>query len=268
MKTFRFTFYVLLTFMIAACSAPAATGTLQFDANGEDFVRNGFVSKDGWRIDFDNVFVTLTDIAAYQTDPPYDASSGAEIDGTAVSLNETFTLDLTSETANDAPILVAERTDAAAGQYNAIGWEMVPATSGMSDGAVVLLVGTAVKDGQTVDFNLRFTDPFAYRCGEYVGDERKGILNEGETADVEMTFHLDHIFGDADAPMDEALNQGALGFDPLAAVAQDGSLDMDSAALESALPPADFATLADSLQTLGHVGEGHCYEATGGYTGE
>ena len=27
-------------------------GTVIFTANGEDFVRDGFVSEDGWRIDF------------------------------------------------------------------------------------------------------------------------------------------------------------------------------------------------------------------------
>jgi len=40
------------------------TGTLQFYANGEDFVRQGFVSKDGWAINFDTVNITLENITA------------------------------------------------------------------------------------------------------------------------------------------------------------------------------------------------------------
>ena len=56
-------------------------GTLKFTANGEDFVRQGFVSKDGWRIDFDHVYITISDIAAYQTNPPYDAHEGGAISG-------------------------------------------------------------------------------------------------------------------------------------------------------------------------------------------
>ncbi|WP_353736712.1 hypothetical protein [Moorena sp. SIO2C4] len=33
----------------------AGNGKLQFRANGEDFVRQGFVSKDRWQISFDRV---------------------------------------------------------------------------------------------------------------------------------------------------------------------------------------------------------------------
>ena len=35
----------------------AEEGTLAFVANGEDFVRQGFISKDGWAINFDQVLV-------------------------------------------------------------------------------------------------------------------------------------------------------------------------------------------------------------------
>jgi len=40
--------------------APAgdSTGTLQFVANGEDFIRQGFTSKDGWNISFDEVLAS------------------------------------------------------------------------------------------------------------------------------------------------------------------------------------------------------------------
>ena len=33
--------------ILAGCSPRASSGTLEFYANGEDFVRQGFVSKDG-----------------------------------------------------------------------------------------------------------------------------------------------------------------------------------------------------------------------------
>lgn len=268
--TRRFTlliFGTLILALIAACGGSEATGELEFRANGEDFVRQGFVSKDSWRITFDNVYVTLTDVAAYQTNPPYDASDGAEIEGDSVMLPETYTIDLAAGSADADPILVGAREDAPAGQYNAVSWRMIPATEGDAAGYTVMLVGTAEKDGEVIDFSLKFDDDFQYRCGEFVGDARKGILAAGETADVELTFHFDHVFGDADAPMDDALNVDALGFDPLAALARDGMLDMETADLEAGLSAEEFATLMDTLQTLGHVGEGHCYEAVGGYTG-
>jgi hypothetical protein len=93
-----------------------------------------------------------------------------------------------------------------------------------------------------------------------VGDERKGILAAGEEADLEATFHFDHLFGDGEAPPDDDINTGALGFDPLAALASDGVLEADSDRLEADLDPADYAKLLEILPSLGHVGEGHCDE--------
>jgi len=245
----------------------AASGTLTFTANGEDFVRQGFVSKDGWAISFDNLYVTLTDVAAYQTDPPYDAESGDTPEGTEVALDGTYTLDLAAGDENAAPILIETVADAPTGQFNALSWRMVPATEGDASGSTLVLDGMAEKAGETVDFVMRIDHEYAYTCGEYIGDERKGIVTADEEANLEATFHFDHIFGDGDAPADDSLNVGALGFDPLAAVATDGALDVTIADLEATLSPEDFETLQDTLSTLGHVGEGHCYEATGGYTG-
>ena len=219
-----------------------ATGTLQFYANGEDFVRQGFVSKDGWSINFDHVYITLSDVTAYQTDPPYDPHSGSAIKGKVkVGLDEVYTVDL-AEGGDDAPpILVGELKNAPAGHYNAISWKMAKASSGPSAGYSLVMIGTAMKNGQSIDFNINIEEECDYDCGEFVGDERKGIVQQGGTADVEMTFHFDHIFGDADTPMDDELNLDALGFAPFADTAAGKKVDLNMAELH-----------------LGHVGEGHC----------
>lgn len=267
MRTVFFALLLVATVALAACSSES-TGTLAFDANGEDFVREGFVSKDGWEIAFDNVIVTVDEVSAYQTEPPFDASTGEmPTSDNIVQLSGPSTLDLAAGPADADPIRVAEIGDAPSGQYNAMSWRMIPADSGPSSGATVYMVGTAMKDGETIDFTIAVNDEFRYACGEFVGDERKGILAEGDAADVEMTFHFDHIFGDGDAPLDDGLNVGALGFDPLAALAQDGVLEVDSADLQAGLSADEYATFFDTVATLGHVGEGHCYEAIGGYTG-
>ena len=236
---------VLSLFIIAliGCAGAGAVGTLQFHANGEDFVREGFVSKDGWSINFDHVYITLADITAYQTDPPYDPHSGGELKGKVnVGLNEVYTVDL-AEGGTDAPaILVGEVKNAPAGHYNAISWKMVKASSGTASGYSLVMIGTAEKDGRNVDFTINVDEECGYSCGEYVGDERKGILEKGGTADLEMTFHFDHIFGDADTPMDDDLNLAALGFEPFADTAEGGKVDLNMGELH-----------------LGHVGEGHCY---------
>lgn len=235
----------------------SGTGTLVFTANGEDFAREGFTSKDGWNISFQHVFVTLADVTAYQTDPPYETEEGWDIDSEdEAGLDGVHTVDLTGPEAD--PAVVGEVTDATAGHYNAISWGMVKAESGEATGYSIFLNGTAQKEGQTVNFTIKIDGEYAYQGGEYVGDERKGVLEDGGTAEVEMTFHLDHLFGDAETPADDQLNVDALGFDPIAALATDGVADVDLAVLKSSLSPEDLSKLEAILVHLGHVGEGHC----------
>jgi hypothetical protein len=253
-------FIVLLAGLLTACLGKE-TGTLTFRANGEDFVRQGFVSKDGWSIQFDHVYVTLDDVTAYQTEPPYDPHSGDEIEAdTKVELDRTFTVDLAEGGPDASPVQVASVGNAPVGHYNAISWEMVPGESGYP----LVMEGTAEKDGETIDFTLQVEKEYSYACGDYVGDERKGILTEDGQAEVEMTFHFDHIFGDAEAPMDDDLNMGAPGFEPFAQAAAGGSVEMDMAEMEEALSAEDYQTLVDTLPSLGHVGEGHCHSEVDG----
>lgn len=243
---------MVLTGMMAlaaiGCSGNGAaddepTGTLQFRANGEDFVRQGFVSKDGWSISFDHVYITLSNITGYQADPPFDAHAGGRITGKSEArLEGAYTVDLAEGDEAAEPILVGEVADVPTGHYNAVSWKMDTAGSGPSAGHSLMMVGTAERDGTVEDFSIALDATCTYNCGEYVGDERKGIVSEGETADLEMTFHFDHLFGDAELPPDDELNLGALGFETLFAMPEGGDPDMNLAELH-----------------LGHVGEGHCY---------
>lgn len=237
------------------------TGTLAVRANGEDFVRQGFTTKDGWTVNFDNLYVHLSDVTAYQTDPPYDAMAGGEPDAKeTVVLVESQTVDL-AEGGDDAEPILLQTTEAPSGQYNAISWKMTPAAEGPAEGYVMMLDGTAEKDGETVDFLLKFDQPLTFTCGEFVGDQRKGILQPDDSAELETTFHFDHLFGDGEAPPDDAINTGALGFDPIADLAEDGTVDVELATLMESLSPEQQETLTNVLPSLGHVGEGHCDES-------
>lgn len=240
----------------ADAEAIEGEGTLQFRANGEDFVRQGFVTKDGWAITFDHVYVTLADITAYQSDPPFDAEAGGEPQAeVTASLDQTYTVDLAEGDENAETILIDEIM-APAGRYNALSWKMVEAADGPASGSVVKMEGTAEKEGETVAFIISLNRETAPVCGDFVGDERKGILEPGGSADLESTFHFDHIFGDAETPADDSLNQDALGFDPLAALAENGSLDVSMTDLEQQLSAEDYEKLVNAH--LEHVGEGHC----------
>lgn len=244
----------------SATGNQASKGTLVIRANGEDFVRQGFTSKDGWAITFDHVYVSLADITAAQTDPPFNPEAGGKLDPKAqVVLPDPVVVDLAAGDATAEPILVAE-TDAPAGRFNALSWQMPLAKEGASAGYSLWLQGTATKDGQKLPFTIKVAEALAFTCGDFVGDDRKGILEAGGRADLESTFHFDHLFGDGEAPADDDINTGSLGFGPLAALAKNGEVNVNSADLKAGLSPAEHDTFIKILPSLGHVGEGHCEE--------
>lgn len=276
-------FTAIMSGLLTACAAPEDTqseassttdstgdasdpisregiGILQIQANGEDFVRQGFVSKDGWAINFEHLYINLVEPTAYQTDPPFDPDGEGELQATAeAKLNESITVDLAEGDENADPIIVGE-VSVPVGHYNALSWKMLPASDGAAAGSTLVLIGTAQKDGETIDFNIKLDPEYAYVCGEFVGDERKGVLTAGDTANIEATFHFDHIFGDGDAPTDDAINTGALGFDPFATLASGNELAVDMAMLEEQLDQTQYRLLEETVAGLGHVGEGHCLE--------
>ncbi|NJP11152.1 MAG: DUF4382 domain-containing protein [Leptolyngbyaceae cyanobacterium RU_5_1] len=240
--------------------AATGQGTLEIRANGEDFVRKGFTSKDGWQISFDQVYATLSEVTAYQTEPPYDPQVDGELKAEQqASLDKTQTVDLAAGGETAAPVLVGE-VKAPAGRYNALSWKLVKATEEPAQGYPLLIQGKATKGGNTINFALKINQELAYSCGDFVGDDRKGQLKPGDKADLEATFHFDHLFGDAETPLTDDLNKQALGFQPLAAIAQNGKLDADTTTLEQSLSAADYQKFESILPSLGHVGEGHCKE--------
>jgi hypothetical protein len=251
----------LATQLASTPQAQIGTGKLEFRANGEDFIRQGFISKDGWSITFDHMYVTLADMTAYQADPPYDAESGGEIVAkSSISLDKPYTVDLAAGDEDAEPLLIGQ-ADAPTGRYNALAWKLVRAVDGPSSGAVIMMQGTAQKEKQTIPFTISLDVESSYTCGDYVGDERKGILKTGETTDVEATFHFDHFFGDGSMPPDDSVNTDAVGFAPLAALATDGVLDVGMATLQEKLLPDVYDNVTHTH--LAHVGEGHCHN-TGG----
>lgn len=233
------------------------TGMLFFVADGEERAREGMNSKESWVMSFDHIYVTLSDMRAYQTDPPYDTDQGWDIEyQLVVELPGKYTVDLAQPDAD--PVIVGEVAQAPAGHYNALSWILARADSGPSEGYAILFIGTAEKDGELIDFSMGIEREVAYLGGDYLGDVRKGILEPGDSAEVEMTFHLDHLFGRDDRDLDDPMNIEAFGFGPLAELAVDGSVDADLAYLETVLDSETYDILVDVLTHFAHVGEGHC----------
>jgi hypothetical protein len=229
--------FALATMAICA-SFSAHAGSLTLFASGEDLATEGFtapqLTKDGWALEFTRITATFDQITAWQTDPPFMAD-GPAITGTALPIAGPFTLDLTDADEDDRVALL--RVEAAPGHYNALSWALVPDADGFS----LVLEGVARKDGREVPFTLRSADSVAHACGEYLGDTRKGFVTDTTGADLEITLHLDHLFGRADKDAADEMNLAAFGFEPFAA----GGVH-------------EFTL--DGLH-LGHVGEGHCHVA-------
>ncbi len=242
--------------------SPQTKGQLEVRANGEDFVRDGFTSKDGWNITFDHLYVGLAEVTALQTDPPFDPDGDTVPQVTAaLEQSEAVVVDLVND-ASPTTALVATFDKAQSGRYNALGWRVVPAPGGPSAGQSLQLVGQASKDSETLEFSLDWDQSYQYLCGDFIGDQRKGILKQGDRTDLEATFHFDHLFGDGEAPPEDAINQDALGFAPLAALADQGNVTLNRSELQAQLSPEDFTQLETAIAGLAHVGEGHCQQVT------
>ena len=231
-----------LLLLSQAASAQTGTGTLQFQANGEELAIKGFkapkLTKDGWTLKFSNIYISVADVTAWQSVPSYNAEKGGEIAAKVkAGLPGRHVLDLVKGAGKDG-LVRAGQVQAPAGHYNALSWKMVKAESGPAAGYTTVFVGKASKGGKTVPFQLVSNEEVTYRCGEYVGDERKGLLKAGGKGNAEMTFHLDHIFGNAELGAGDALNKGAIGFEPFA--------------------KGGKQSIALKGQHIGHSGEGHC----------
>lgn len=244
-------------------AASESEGTLSLVANGEDFVRQGFVSKDGWEINFDHLYVNVGEAIAMATESSFepqkdDTKESIEYESKAEFLDTAKVADLAEGEADAEPIVVASAS-VNPGFYNALAWEIT--TAGADSpiaGKTMNLVGQATKDGETIDFDLSFNQPTAYVCGEFVGDRRQGIVEADTPGTVEMTFHFDHLFGDFDTPPEDALNQDALGFEPLASLASNNTVKLSEEEFANQLAPEDYQSLQNAIVGLGHVGEGHC----------
>jgi hypothetical protein len=230
-------------------------------ANGEDFVRQGFLSKDGWNLNFNHVYVNLANIIAYESDPPFNAETDKEIKAKKqVTLLDTVkTIDLAEGDEQTSPILI-NKIKAEPGLYNALTWNITKGSQGVIQNQSIVIDGSAEKNGKKVNFVLNFNPELSYQCGEFIGDERKGILKENSQAEMEITMHFDHIFGDQKLPADDELNVGAIGFEPLAKLAKNDTLKVTMEELSQKLQPEEYQKLTQSINSLGHVGEGHCHE--------
>ncbi|MGY6528481.1 MAG: DUF4382 domain-containing protein [Cyanobacterium sp.] len=231
-------------------------GFLQLMANGENSTIEGFETKDGWQLNFDHVYITVNNVVAHQTNPPFEAQSDTPLQAqqSLDLVTSPTTIDLTLGTIDNPAILITE-VEAPPGHYNAISWQMYNEPEAPPS---LSLQGTAQKDDQQIAFTLQLPMDITYTCGEFMGDEIKGIVNPEEVTALEMTFNFDHIFGNGEKEDSDEINLNALGFNPLATLAENGTLEIDLETLNNTLSNQDYQTLENNILGLGHVGENNC----------
>ncbi|MBE9223282.1 DUF4382 domain-containing protein [Cyanobacterium stanieri LEGE 03274] len=231
-------------------------GFLQLTANGQNYIFQEIQTKDGWNINLNHVYITINNVIAHQTNPPYNASTENPLQAQE-SVNliiSPTTIDLMLGTMDNPAVLVTE-VEAPPGDYNALSWQMY---NNPESPPSLSLEGIAQKDNQQIPFTLQLPMDINYTCGDFVGDETKGILNPGETAEIEMTFNLNHIFGDARKDNNDAINLTALGFQPIANLANNQPLETNLENLKTNLTPEQYQTLENNILQLAQVGEGQC----------
>ena len=94
-------------------AANTEAGTLALVANGEDFVRQGFTSKDGWDINFDHIYINIGDATAYSTASSFEPQKGdtknsIDYQEKVDFLSEPQTTDLAAGDASAEPIVVKQ----------------------------------------------------------------------------------------------------------------------------------------------------------------
>lgn len=267
-------------------------GELVFTANGEEFARQGFTSMDGWEISFDHVYINLSNIVAYQVAEASAGLTSASLagDGMIVSAHaghphsgggETATAGaeaplpgvfLVDLAAGDGPTELGKVLRVVEGNYNRLRFAVSPLEEGVSEpvapvaagvaatysGFTLVLIGQATNGGDVVDFTLTLDEALSYSaCGP---NGLAGVVRHQGTGTAEMTFHLDHVFGDFETLGEPgSVNETAVGFQPFAdLIGGSGALDLDQDQLAAAMSGADFLTFIDALRTIGHSGEGHC----------
>jgi len=225
-------------------SASPGTGTIIFTANGEDFVRKGFIDKQGWSISFDRLYINLLDPTAYMS-----SGQNAVLEGT-------HWVDLAAGNDEAEPIEIGRLKKIPAGNYQALKFKIRKKSSGSFQGCSMVLIGRAEKKGLSVPFIIKLEEEMDFDGREgYVGEELKGMLLPEKVTSVEMTFHFDHIFGDQEAAANDHINTGSVGFDFFNQFAQNGKVHVCQSEMKSA---ACYDTLVRAIWTLGHLGEGHC----------
>ncbi|MEM6295237.1 MAG: hypothetical protein AAGA54_28455 [Myxococcota bacterium] len=225
-----------LTLLATGCDADAGASTLRIAAWGEDFIEQGIPADefvDGWDLTFESFVVSID-----------------EIDADGESLPGSFEVDLSEPTGGRGHQLGTMTVPA--DRVPMVSWRV----------ASVSARGAATRDGVTKTFDWGFdVSP------KYVECDTQTLLGDGETTDVFLTVHGDHLFFD---DLDSEAPQVAFDLIAEADADDDGDVTLDELRGQSLGGQVRYQVGARDIESLygfieaqarlvGHInGEGHC----------
>ncbi len=281
---------ILSLLALAGCddnASSSGTGKVRIAVSGEEASREGYpvgsgadviAFVDGWTLEMRKVLVSFTDFELRGAD---GGNARVESDPVVADLRlgepELWTFE-----------------DVPARRWDRVGYRYAPPTDDsravndvsdadidrMIDGGYSLLLeAVAMKHGQEVEIEYGFAMEVAHTHCVNATDDTDGIVvPTNATVDAQITVHLDHLFFDS-----YATDEADLRFDPMAATAMDGKVELDDLATQGNLsdlvdaagepldlaydPGSVFDPVPDDLRayvkaaatTTGHFnGEGHC----------
>jgi len=245
-KKYRVLPLVALLLGADACSdAGTASGRVSVRASGEGAALNGYpyvkngatiAFADGWALRFSKYIASVGHLRL-----------GTEDGRTAFDSSDVFVLDLHAGPAEltSFPAIEARRwerfgfdVEAPSATAKTVG-DVSPADvdAMRAAGWNYLVEGTAEKSGRTVRFSWGISNPVrATNCTNGIDGTEGVVVRTNATADVEITFHLDHLFWDT-----LGTEVAKLRFDAVAAAAgSDGLVTWDELATQ---PLADLIGL-------------------------
>jgi hypothetical protein len=294
MQTIRLAWFALTLSLAAGCGSQAAPGTLHMSASGEAAAVDGYPSStgvgyvDGWTMQWDFILISVGGF--------YIHGSTSDPTGPALSEEDQVVINLHDAVSQDVwtfPGVPSQR-------YADVGYQILPPTMSsrrvgtvsdanlaamVSGGISYWLHGTAHHpDHHDVVLDLRIPMHTSMSDCMNAIDMTEGlVVTPNGTADLQLTFHLDHVFFDsivvpepdlrfeayaAAAGSDFVVTFDELASQPLANLHDiDGTPLVDAMGTQIVYDPGSTPLARQDLRsfvyhqatTVGHFnGEGHC----------
>jgi len=246
-KVLVFLMIVTVGFLSCGKHQPKGTGTINFTVNGEDFVKKGFTDRDGWKITFKHLYINIVNPTAYTQDNSVPS----------VTLLGDFWTDLTKGGMDAKPIFIGVAKNIKPANYQSLKFQLRRKVSGKFKGYSIVMIGTAKKKNIKIPFKIKLNEEIDFDGKEgFVGDTIKGIVKNHGSTDVEMTFHLDHLFGDITADKKSHVRTGSVGFKFFKKYGTSTQVNVSQNDFKK---DKKYPVFLKALWSLGHLGEGHCH---------